>query len=69
MNEFEIEGRLRKARALVEQAQMEGLDKMDLEMMIEREWLLLAEAAGVKPPSKKTKGVAIALMPVGAVPA
>lgn len=63
MNEYEIEGRLRKATALVEQAKSEQMVRIDLEMMTPEMWLELALKAGVNPPSEKTISVTIALMP------
>lgn len=62
-NEWEIAGRLRKARALVGAARDRSMSWEGLNSLDDDGWVGLAGAAGVRLPSDRTKRVALALMP------
>ena len=63
MNEYEKQARERKAIALIDTAMSaydgEGFSAEDIEAFTDAQWELLADCAGVRPPSEVTKALVI----------
>ena len=63
MNDFERHARERKATALIDTAMSaydgEGFSTEDLEAFTDAQWELLADCAGVRPPSEVTRAIVI----------
>ena len=63
MNDFERHARERKAIALIDTAMSaydgEGFSAEDLEAFGDAQWELLADCAGVRPPSEVTRALVI----------
>ena len=68
MNDFERHARERKAIALIDTAMSaydgEGFSAEDLEAFTDAQWELLADCAGVRPPSEVTKALTISSLKV-----
>lgn len=63
MNSYETEARQRKALALIDCAMNaydgEGFTAEDLEAFTDGQWRMLADAAGVRPPSEVTRALVV----------
>ena len=57
--DYEVEGRARKALALIDVCRGAGWDAEDVQAFGEPQWAMLADATGVNLPSEKTRALVV----------